>query len=182
MSMQDYEAMLARQKGACGICERPFGLRRTPCIDHCHATKLVRGLLCGNCNVGLGFFDDNPVFAHKASAYLARWQQHLLELQLAQGNGMIAIASPEQREGAAQVRTVLLNELHRPFGVEPPPPADWLQAISRGLVLQAAQRDVAAIKEVFDRIAGGSSLAMDSSDMLERLSAAWRDRLAQMKT
>jgi Autographiviridae endonuclease VII len=181
MSMQDYEAMLARQNGACGICERPFGPRRTPCIDHCHVTELVRGLLCSNCNVGLGFFDDSPIFARKASAYLTRWQQHLLELQLAQGNGMIAIASPEQREGAAQVRATLLNELRRPFGVEPPPPADWLQAISRGLVLQAAQRDVAAIKEVFDRIAGGTSLAMDSSDMLERLSAAWRDRLAQMK-
>jgi Recombination endonuclease VII len=63
MSMQDYEAMLARQKGACAICERPFGPRRTPCIDHCHVTKLVRALLCGNCNVGLGFFGDNPVFA-----------------------------------------------------------------------------------------------------------------------
>jgi hypothetical protein len=80
-----------------------------------------------------------------------------------------------------QVRTALLNELRQPFGVEPPPPADWLQAISRGLVLQAAQRDVAAIKEVFDRIAGRTSLALESGDMLERLSASWRDRLAQIR-
>jgi hypothetical protein len=181
MSMQDYEAMLARQNGACAICERPFGPRRTPCIDHCHVTELVRALLCNSCNIGIGYFHDDPVFARKASAYLARWQQHLLELQLAQGNGMIAIASPEHREGAAQVRTTLLNELRRPFGIEPPPPTDWLQAITRGLVLKAAQRDVAAIKEVFDRIAGGTSLFLDSSDMLERLSAAWRERLAQMK-
>jgi len=51
----------------------------------------------------------------------------------------------------------------------------------RGLVLQAAQRDVAAIKEVFDRIAGRTSLVSESDDMLERLSASWRDRLAQMR-
>jgi hypothetical protein len=181
MSMQDYEAMLARQKGACAICERPFGPRRRPCIDHCHLTNLVRALLCNGCNIGIGYFHDDPVFARKASAFLARWQQHLLELQLAQRHGMVAIASPEHCEGAAEVRTAILNELRQPFGVEPPPPTDWLQAITRGLVLQAAQRDVAAIKEVFDRISVGSSATSESSDMLERLSAWWRDRLAQMK-
>src|SRR5262249_36689772 len=60
----EYNAILLRQGGACGICERPF--TRTPCIDHCHITRQVRGLLCHGCNLGLGHLEDNPAFAYKA--------------------------------------------------------------------------------------------------------------------
>jgi hypothetical protein len=39
-------------------------------IDHCHATKAVRGLLCRACNSGLGHFRDNPALLLTATLYL----------------------------------------------------------------------------------------------------------------
>ncbi|SEH01925.1 Recombination endonuclease VII [Nonomuraea solani] len=53
----DFERMLARQGGLCAICQVVPGVF----VDHCHATGLVRGVLCFNCDNGLGHFGDNTV-------------------------------------------------------------------------------------------------------------------------
>ena len=58
----------ARQGGVCGICKRQSGMRL--CVDHCHATGRVRGLLCRTCNSGLGFYQDDPRLTRAATAYL----------------------------------------------------------------------------------------------------------------
>lgn len=39
-------------------------------IDHCHSTKKVRGLLCGNCNRAIGLFRDSPESLRNAAEYL----------------------------------------------------------------------------------------------------------------
>ena len=67
LSLQDYRAMLERQGNVCGICKTPG---KPLCVDHCHATGKVRGLLCRDCNLGLGNYKDNPVFTRAATAYL----------------------------------------------------------------------------------------------------------------
>lgn len=58
-----------RQDGKCAICEARLS---KPHLDHCHQTGYVRGVLCPNCNVGIGHFRDNPELLHKAVAYLER--------------------------------------------------------------------------------------------------------------
>jgi hypothetical protein len=69
ISPDDYDRLFAQQRGACAICrERPA---KTLCIDHCHATGKVRGLLCRRCNLGLGHLDDSPTLVSAALAYLA---------------------------------------------------------------------------------------------------------------
>jgi hypothetical protein len=69
ISIEDYEAMLARQNGVCAICktkppDQPL------CVDHDHATKKVRRLLCRGCNSGLGNYKDDPRLTSRASGYL----------------------------------------------------------------------------------------------------------------
>jgi Recombination endonuclease VII len=66
ISVEEYQRILTRQHNACGICEQPFLC--TPCIDHCHKTRMVRGLLCNKCNLGLGNYNDNPAFLRKPPA------------------------------------------------------------------------------------------------------------------
>ena len=56
-----------KQKGKCGICDRN---NRPLCVDHCHRHNHLRGLLCGPCNSGLGFFEDSPELLLRAALYL----------------------------------------------------------------------------------------------------------------
>lgn len=56
---EKYKQMLEAQGGHCACCPatEPKGGRL--CIDHDHATGVVRGLLCHKCNMALGLVDDN---------------------------------------------------------------------------------------------------------------------------
>lgn len=53
----------------CAVC----GDRAELVIDHCHETGEVRGLLCGQCNVGLGMFKDSVARMLAGIDYLRRW-------------------------------------------------------------------------------------------------------------
>jgi hypothetical protein len=68
-----YDRLLQRQHGVCAICEQKPRARL--CVDHCHSTRQVRGLLCRKCNTGLGQFDDDPRLLRKAAAYLDAWRE-----------------------------------------------------------------------------------------------------------
>jgi len=68
MSVEDFDALLALQDGACAICKRTCD--ENLCVDHCHVTGKVRGLLCRTCNFGLGLFKDDPRFTRAATEYL----------------------------------------------------------------------------------------------------------------
>lgn len=71
VSSEVMAAMLDWQGGACRICRRTFSEPKLPpAIDHDHSSGLVRGLLCHQCNLGLGNFRDNPAFLLAAIEYL----------------------------------------------------------------------------------------------------------------
>jgi hypothetical protein len=67
LSEEGYKALLAQQHGRCPICKQKFDV---PCVDHCHSTGRVRGLLCNKCNPGIGYFDDDPNRTRAATVYL----------------------------------------------------------------------------------------------------------------
>lgn len=69
MEVDEYLEMVNDQQGACAIC-RQFTPRL--CVDHCHDTGKVRGLLCHNCNTALGKFHDNIQHLADAISYLAK--------------------------------------------------------------------------------------------------------------
>lgn len=70
-----FDEMLASQQGMCPICQRTLSSsskRRLINVDHDHKTGKVRGLLCAQCNVYLGFLETNIGSLDRALAYLGR--------------------------------------------------------------------------------------------------------------
>jgi hypothetical protein len=56
--------------GACEICGDVF--KKTPHLDHDHATGKFRGWLCAKCNTGLGLFRDDCDLLACAISYLVQ--------------------------------------------------------------------------------------------------------------
>ena len=71
MSLDDYMQRLADQGGCCAICRVPPAEGRFLCVDHCHKTTKVRGLLCHACNSGIGYLRDDVDRLRGAIAYLS---------------------------------------------------------------------------------------------------------------
>lgn len=76
---EQFEAMKAEQRGLCACCgEVPRKLHKDSmkvvdlCVDHNHATKVVRALLCDHCNRGIGLFKDSAELLRRAAAYLEK--------------------------------------------------------------------------------------------------------------
>lgn len=80
ISYDRYLVLLERQGGKCAVCrtENPGPKRNYFCVDHCHTTGVVRGLLCDNCNLGIGKLRDDPDILRKAADYLERKRQRSL--------------------------------------------------------------------------------------------------------
>lgn len=71
ITKKEYLKLYQEQEGKCKICKKePSGRKKVLCLDHCHDTLKVRGLLCDNCNAGLGKFKDNLKLLKQAINYL----------------------------------------------------------------------------------------------------------------
>ena len=79
IDVAQYDALLQSQGGKCAICScaTPGGIGKVGHdgvkkwhVDHCHETGAVRGLLCGDCNKGLGQFKDSALRLQQAIDYL----------------------------------------------------------------------------------------------------------------
>lgn len=65
----EWDLLYDQQLGRCAICYTDFAGIKV-CVDHDHKTGKVRGLLCVECNHGIGKFKDNPVILRNAAQYL----------------------------------------------------------------------------------------------------------------
>lgn len=77
MTIEEYDVLLAKQNGVCAICASPEthvirGKTVSLAVDHCHTTHKIRGLLCSDCNRGLGHFKDEAQRLRAAADYIER--------------------------------------------------------------------------------------------------------------
>jgi len=77
------DVTLALQGGVCAICAKDISLQATAGkmpsanVDHCHSTGQIRGVLCCECNTGIGKLGDNAEGVRRALAYLERFEATL---------------------------------------------------------------------------------------------------------
>ena len=67
ITVDEYHIMYNKQSGCCFICGEHHALL---CVDHCHSTSTIRGLLCYRCNVMLGLAHDDIDLLYKVISYL----------------------------------------------------------------------------------------------------------------
>ena len=71
------ESFILKRGNCCEVCgiSREISIKvlgRDLCIDHCHKTGKLCGILCNLCNVAAGGVKDNPNLAYKLWKYLER--------------------------------------------------------------------------------------------------------------
>lgn len=72
VGLADYAAMLVAQDGCCAICDKEEPPDKMLDVDHDHATGVVRGLLCTNCNRMVGHAHDSADLLEAGATYLRR--------------------------------------------------------------------------------------------------------------
>jgi len=193
ISAAEYDALLAKQGGACAICRKRSKARL--CVDHCHVAGTVRGLLCRACNVALGALKDDQASLVAALAYLGALPrdgpgcaaQRALAVHAALPpwpTRRALLIHPPIRCDAAPVTPdphntsnpgddMTTDDAPPPGGKPTNPMRDalgaelaragddgaghnLLQLIARRLAAKALEGDLAAIREIFDRIDGKS--------------------------
>lgn len=82
ITLYEYNEIYKSQNGCCKLCEAPVDFtgsdlrdgnkreRREPCLDHCHTSGKVRGILCFHCNTALGHVNDDISLLEKMVEYL----------------------------------------------------------------------------------------------------------------
>lgn len=74
ITLEDYNSLFCIQQGKCAICGTHQSLLpKSLAVDHCHDTEKVRGLLCQNCNTGIGLLKDSSDILLKATLYLTNY-------------------------------------------------------------------------------------------------------------
>ena len=73
ITLEQWNALFASQGSVCGNCHatEPGG-SGTWHTDHCHETGVVRGILCADCNTGIGKLGDTIEGLLQAVEYLKR--------------------------------------------------------------------------------------------------------------
>ncbi len=75
ISLEEFQVLVSRAGNLCMICRKPESRTRKTlltnlCLDHCHTTGKIRGLLCSACNSGIGLLRDDPLILAAAVRYL----------------------------------------------------------------------------------------------------------------
>lgn len=76
-ALSEWNKLYLSQNKTCALCCQHSNRLH---VDHCHNTGLVRGLLCYNCNSGIGRLKDSVIILQKAIYYINITKRRLSEI------------------------------------------------------------------------------------------------------
>lgn len=91
ISENNFYEMINFSQGCCHACNKKILSTRDLCIDHCHATGDVRGILCNSCNYTIGACNDSEDLLRKTISYL----ENNYETSSGSINPVCSILNPE---------------------------------------------------------------------------------------
>ena len=177
ISAAEYDALLAKQGGVCAICRKRSKERL--CVDHCHLTGTIRGLLCHACNLALGSLKEDQPSLVAALAYLGALPRDAPGSAAQRALAVHAVLPPWPTRRAlltcppirCDAAAPHASGIGRTLSLRPQPMRDALEAelcraggdgaghsimqlIARKLAARALEGDLGAIREIFDRVDG----------------------------
>jgi transposase len=72
ITLDRWNKILESQGYRCAICKRKPDKGKKWHTDHCHRTRKVCGILCSDCNAGIGFLKESPDVLVSAAEYLIK--------------------------------------------------------------------------------------------------------------
>lgn len=69
ITLKDFNDLLEKQNNECLICQEK---NKRFHLDHCHKTGKIRGILCAQCNTGIGLFKENVEYLTNAIRYITK--------------------------------------------------------------------------------------------------------------
>lgn len=93
MTVEDFQNLLVQQDYRCGICNRRQEDTNDGylVVDHDHNSSYTRGLLCRQCNAGMGALGDSIDLLKHAILYLQNWSRNEIFIQ------NLSVASGQQQ-------------------------------------------------------------------------------------
>jgi hypothetical protein len=71
ITVEEYDLLFNKQEGKCLICDKHQSeFKRAFDVDHNHKTGIIRGLLCGGCNLLIGNAKEDVNILAQAINYL----------------------------------------------------------------------------------------------------------------
>lgn len=79
ISYEEFILLAGKQQNKCAICSTTLvftGRGTTRAVmDHCHTTGDIRGILCSNCNQGIGLLKENIGILKSSILYLEKYNK-----------------------------------------------------------------------------------------------------------
>ena len=82
INIDDFTNLLNEQDSKCEICKKSLvddmetrSVKNKPCVDHCHKTENVRGILCFSCNRLIGYMEQSDYIVKQGFGYLKKYSE-----------------------------------------------------------------------------------------------------------
>jgi Mor family transcriptional regulator len=108
ITLEQRTAMLEKQGGLCIIC----GELPATDTDHCHATGVVRGIVCHPCNMAIGAVRERPEIALKLSEFL---KTHDLRTKTPEEIKALSVAKKRRPKGNPKLTPEQVEAIRKDF-------------------------------------------------------------------